>query len=199
MDASPPQTIRILPSRATSGEIRTPCRRTLPFASRFRSSCATGRAGRPSRRPPQTRRPQRWEGAHAMTAGGWAQIALVLAPCGQLFAQPLGRFIVELFEDGRAHLPVACDFAAGGARTLPARGRRPGGRAGLARLYNMHVGLRRRLLSAALRALAAAECPSPEPARVSTRCPPDHRLSTRRSKSFITNANWQAYGGETTR
>ena len=37
---------------------------------------------------------------------------------------------------------------------------------------------------------------SPEPAKVSRRCPPDSAFNT--AVSFVTNTNWQGYGGETT-
>ena len=126
-----------------------------------------------------------------MTIVGWLHIALVLGLV-VVAAYPLGSFIADLFEGRRTFLspvlgPIERDSI--GSRDGPCDG------AGMDRLYALHAGLRWRLLRSPLRRNAAAERTSPQPAGFDA-VPPGLAFNT--AVSFITNANWQAYGGETT-
>ena len=124
---------------------------------------------------------------------GWIEIALFLAVLTALTPRA-----------GRLHgarVPRRAVFldrvSARSSAALPAARRRPGARAGLEGLRPLGAGLQRAVLASLLYADPAHAGLAPvEPARASTRAPGTSR-STRPS-SFVTNTNWQYYGGETT-
>jgi K+-transporting ATPase ATPase A chain len=127
-----------------------------------------------------------------MTIVGWLQIALVLALVVAL-AYPLGSFIVELFEGRRTFLsPVLAPVERG-----------------LYRLAGVDPAIEQEWLAYTLSMLGFAggcfvvlyailrlQNFLPLNPQGFGAVPPDLAFNT--AVSFITNANWQAYGGETT-
>jgi potassium-transporting ATPase potassium-binding subunit len=127
-----------------------------------------------------------------MTAGGWLQIAQVLAIVVGI-AYPLGRFIATLFEGGRTFLsPVLSPVERG-----------------FYRLAGVDPEIEQDWFTYTLCMLAFAggcfvllyailrlQNVLPLNPQGFDAVPPDLAFNT--AISFITNANWQAYGGETT-
>ena len=125
-----------------------------------------------------------------MTIVGWLQIGLVLGLV-LVAVRPLGAL------HGRRIRGAADPSSAwaAGTRLLPSCRRRPGEGTGLAGLYAGHAdvfGAGLRLLYAIQRLQAFL----PLNPQGFDGVPPDLAFNT--AISFVTNTNWQAYGGETT-
>ena len=128
-----------------------------------------------------------------MTTIGWIQILLYCAIIVAI-TPVLGGYMTRVFNGERTFLsPVLRPVE---AAHLSGRRRRRKARAALADLYGRHAAVPRRRLSHPLRAdaLAGARCRSIRPSRSAVA--PD--LSFNTAVSFITNTNWQNYGGEST-
>jgi K+-transporting ATPase ATPase A chain len=127
-----------------------------------------------------------------MTIVGWLQIALVLASVVGL-AHPLGSFVAELFEGRRTFLsPVLAPveralYRVAGVDPAVEQGWIPYTLCMLAFAGGCFVFLY---------ALMRLQNLLPLNPRGFDAVPPDLAFNT--AVSFITNANWQAYGGETT-
>ena len=128
-----------------------------------------------------------------MTVNGWLQIAIFAAIIIAL--TPPARRLSHARGGGRADLPYA-GARSGRARAVSSRRRRSGRGAVVADLCGRHADLQGRGLPAALRHPAAAGpcCRSIRPGRDAIA--PELAFNT--AVSFLTNTNWQSYGGETT-
>ena len=128
-----------------------------------------------------------------MTAIGWIQILLYCAIIVAL-TPPLGGYMTRVFNGERTFLsPVLRPVE---AAHLLGRRRRREARAALADLYGRHAAVPCRRLSHPLCADAAAGVCLPFNPADNRRSRED--LSFNTAISFITNTNWQNYGGEST-
>ena len=128
-----------------------------------------------------------------MTVIGWIQILLYCAIIVAL--TPLLGALHDARVQRRAHVPVAGP-AAGRGRALKLAGVDEKQRAALAHLHGRHAAVSCRRLSHSLcadaRCKACCRSIRPEQSAVA----PDSSFNT--AISFITNTNWQNYGGEST-
>ena len=114
-------------------------------------------------------------------------LALVMAA-----AHPVGAFMADVFQNRKTFSSRSSVRSNGRSADSPDRRR---SRTGMARVRHLDGPVRRRLPVWPLRALAPARLAAAQSAGFSGRAPD---LAFNIAVSFITNANWQAYGGETT-
>ena len=130
-------------------------------------------------------------GAVAVSAVNWLQLAVLVAAI--LVTTPLlGTYLAGVFGGGPARRP---SLPAGRAVDLPAGGRRSRAGAAVARVRAVGDRLQRRLRRRPVRAPAGAGEPSTNPTDV-VGVPAALAFNT--AASFVTNTNWQNYGGEST-
>ena len=127
-----------------------------------------------------------------MTVIGWIQIAALLRDRRR--AREAARRLHDARLQRRAHLPVA-GAAAGRARSTGWRRRRDA-RAALADLCGRHAAVPRRRLPHPLCAACACRRVLPLNPQACRRSRPTSSFNT--AVSFVTNTNWQNYGGEST-
>ena len=128
-----------------------------------------------------------------MTAQGWLQIVFYVGAL-TLLAIPLGRYMARVYEGERVLLTRVLRPAR--AADLPGPGPIRAGGAGLEGLRQDDDRLQPPLLGGAVRAAAGPGQPCRSTPRGSGRRPWDVTFNT--TTSFVTNTNWQFYGGETT-
>ena len=126
-----------------------------------------------------------------MTAQGWLQIAIYLAVLTAL-TPLLGGYMARVYRGERVFLPCS---ARSSALLYRAAARRPDARAGLEGLRADDARLQRALLRRALPDPAHPGHPPVQPQGFHS-APWDVTFNT--ASSFVTNTNWQYYGGETT-
>ena len=128
-----------------------------------------------------------------MNTSGWLQLGLYVVVL-LLLAKPLGAYMAAVYE-GRAAAGAAHRRLARAA-DLPRRRRRSRARHGLDRLRAGDALVQPRRRAGRLRAAARCSSGCRSIRRHMAAVSPDSSFNT--ATSFITNTNWQGYGGEST-